>query len=500
MLSLTLCLGLLATGAAMPARDQPPPLLITEVTVIPADTDDVLDARYVLIRDGRIATIATRRPRHLKRGTVTIDGRGKFLVPGFIDAHVHIATEGAIRGSKDPTIAGLDLGDDHAYDRQVLLTLLRAGVTGAANLGGSVASDDDLLWLRGEIEAGRVQGPRLFVGKYINGPRAEVTIPRSTEVPSSSPAAPTNAADGVAAVRAARQRGYDFIKPYQFLNRETYAAIVDEARRLGMPTSGHLPELGCASCADRAFAFAHELDNIAHAEELARYGRESDFAPADIDTLADLVARRDIGVTPTLITLKTIIHMYTQRDVPPVPAPWNDWVDPITRLDWDAPQNRYLSEAFRRQPEAETFSAGYDFARLLTRQLWKRGVTLTVGTDAPMPGLSFGVSVHQEMAELREIGLSPLQVLRAASINARKLFAPTLGSGAVRPGELADLVLLDANPLDDIRNVAQITGVVTHGRWLSREEMDRRLAELVQHSRALQRQLQLRRAPVAEER
>ncbi|GMV28264.1 MAG: imidazolonepropionase [Rhodanobacteraceae bacterium] len=500
MPSLILCLGILSAPAAMPARDQPPPLLITEVTVIPADTDDVLDARYVLIRDGRIATIATRRPRHVRPDTVTIDGRGKFLVPGFIDAHVHIATEGAIRGSKDTAIAGLDLGDDHAYDEQVLLTLLRAGVTGAANLGGSVASDDDLLWLRDEIKAGRVQGPRLFVGKYINGPRAAVVAPRGTDVPPSSPGAPTNAADGVAAVKAARERGYDFIKPYQFLNRETYAAIVDEARRLGVPTSGHLPELGCASCADRAFAFSHKLDNIAHAEELARYGRESDFAPADIDTLADLVAQREVAVTPTLITLKTIIHMYTQRDVPAVPAPWDDWVDPITRLDWDGPQNRYLSEAFRRQPEAGTFSAGYDFARLLTRQLWKRGVTLTVGTDAPMPGLPFGVSVHQEMAELREIGLSPLLVLRAASLNARKLFAPALGNGAVRPGQLADLVLLDANPLDDIRNVSRIAGVVTHGRWLSRDDMDRHLAELAQRSRALERQLQLRRTSGVDDR
>lgn len=490
MLSLVLSLGLSAAAAS--PRVEPPPLLITNVTVIPLDTDEVLRGRDVLIRDGRIISIVATRPSRV-RGTEVVDGSGKFLLPGFVDSHVHIATEGAIRGSKDAAVAALELPGDHAYNKLVLLSFLRAGITAAANLGGSVASDEDLLWLRDEVSAGRISGPRLFVGKRINGPRAEVVPGAGAAVPASSVSAPTSAADGAAAVQAARQRGYDFIKPYQFLNRQTYAAVVDEARRLGLPTSGHLPELGCASCADRAFAFEHALDNIAHAEELGRYGAESDFAPADITALAELVAQRRVTVTPTLITLKTILYMYTQREVPAVAAPWDAWVDAVTRADWSPPQNRYLSEAFRQQPQAPTFSAGYDFGRVLTRQLWKRGVALTVGTDAPMPGLPFGLSLQLEMQELREIGLSPIEVLRAASLNARRLFAPRLGSGAARPGELADLVLLAANPLDDIRNAGEVAGVIVQGRWLSRAEMETRLGEYVQRNAALATQLRAAR-------
>lgn len=495
MLSLLLSLSL--SAAAAPPRIESPPLLIRNVTVIPLDTDEVLRERDVLIRDGRIVSIVATRAARV-RGTEVVDGSGRFLLPGFVDAHVHIATEGAIRGSKDAAIAALDLGSDHAYDQHVLLSFLRAGVTAAANLGGSVASDEDLLWLRDEVAAGRMPGPRLFVGKRINGPRAEVVPSAGTTVPASTVSAPTTAADGAAAVRAARQRGYDFIKPYQFLNRETYAAVVDEARRLGLPTSGHLPELGCTACADRAFAFEHALDNIAHAEELGRYGAESDFAPADITALADLVARRRVAVTPTLITLKTILYMYTQREVPAVPAPWDAWVDPVTRADWSAPQNRYLSEAFRQQPQAPTFSAGYDFGRVLTRQLWKRGVPLTVGTDAPLPGLPFGLSLQLEMQELREIGLSPLEVLRAATLNARRLFAPALGSGAARPGELAELVLLQADPLADIRNAREVAGVVVQGRWISREDLEARLAGYAPRQAALAGQLRAARAQAAD--
>ncbi|MGO4780437.1 hypothetical protein AB4084_33680, partial [Lysobacter sp. 2RAB21] len=111
-------------------------------------------------------------------------------------------------------------------------------VTGAANLGGSVSSDDDLLWLRGEIDAGRIDGPKLYVGKLINGPRAAVMAKPEGAVPASKPEAPTTAADGVTAVRRARERGYDFIKPYQFLNRETYLAVVEEAKRQGFITTG----------------------------------------------------------------------------------------------------------------------------------------------------------------------------------------------------------------------------------------------------------------------
>ncbi|MGH8079344.1 MAG: amidohydrolase family protein, partial [Lysobacter sp.] len=330
-------------------------------------------------------------------------------------------------------------------------------------------------------------------GKLINGPRAAVATPPDPSAPASKPESPSTAADGIEAVRRARQRGYDFIKPYQFLNRETYQAVVDEAKRQGFVTTGHLPELGCPSCADRAFVFAHPMNNIAHSEELARFARiEHDLAPTDIPALAQAVSDSGMSVTPTLVTLKTIVQMYMYRAVPAVPGDWMGTVDPVTRRDWGEPANRYLSQAFRDQEGADTFPAGYDFARVLTRELWKRKVPLTVGTDAALPGLAFGVSVPQEMIELRGLGLKPIEVLRAASINAHRLFDPQAGSGALREGERANLVLLDADPLADIQNVSKVAGVFAQGRWLSAAQIERKLAEGEAFERDLERQLRAR--------
>jgi imidazolonepropionase-like amidohydrolase len=120
-------------------------------------------------------------------------------------------------------------------------------------------------------------------------------------------------------------------------------------------------------------------------------------------------------------------------------------------------------------------------------------VPLTVGTDAALPGLAFGVSVQQEMVELREIGLEPVEVLRAASINAHRLFDPRAGSGAVRVGERANLVLLEADPLADIQNISRIAGVFAQGRWLPMAEIDRKLAEGEGFERGLEEQLRVRR-------
>jgi len=460
--------------------------LITGVTVIPTDTEEVWPQRDVRIRDGRIASIEAAAPKPRARGATVIDGRGKFLVPGFVDAHVHIATEAAIHARRDPVLAGLPFPADRSYERQILLSFLKAGVTGAANLGGNAAGDAALLQLRDDIAAGRLAGPQLFVGKRIDGPRDHVADAPDTPAPASTPEAPTTPADGAAAVREAARRGYDFIKPYQFLDRETYRAIVDTAQALHLPTTGHLPELGCAICADRAFVFTHPMSNIAHAEELARYAQTSDLSAADVDALTEAVVRTRSGVTPTLITLKTIVQLYREHQVPAVPSGWETLVDPLTQRDWQPPRNRYLSAEFRAQPGMERLPAAYDFARVLTRALWKRGVPLTTGTDTIMPGLIYGASLQQEMRELRAIGMSPLEVLRAASLNARRLFAASAGSGAVRRGQRADLVLLDADPLADIDNAARIAGVFVAGRWLPITRIDAELTDLAARNATLE--------------
>lgn len=471
----TLFIAALAAMAAPTAMSAPPTLAIIDVTIIPADTDEVLAHRTLTIADGAIVRIEPASEARIANGVPQIDGRGKFLVPGLVDAHAHITTEGAIRTDSDLKSVAARLGGKDNYNKLVLTTFLRAGVTTVVNLGGSEAGDAELLRLRDDIVAGRLLGPRLHVGKRINGPYASVNDAKLAHAPASTCKSPSNASDGACAVGRAKAAGYDFIKPYQFLSRETYTSIVAEAARLGMVTSGHLPELGCGVCVDQAYAFAHPMNNIAHVEELQRYGQQGDLSPSEIERLVNLVIASRVNLTPTLVTSKSIQYQYQMRQVPPVPGQWLRRLDPASASEWQLPNNRYLSEKFRHRDHATEFSATYDFARVLTRQLWKRGVMLTVGTDAPMPGLMYGYSMHQEMIELREIGLSPVEVLRAASVNGHRLIAPHITRGAVRVGQAADLVLLDADPIEDIQNISRITGVVVNGVWLSAAHIDKLL-------------------------
>lgn len=174
--------------------------------MIPADTDEALPHRTVVIRDGTIERILPQGARADVENATVIDGRGKYVVPGFVDAHVHMANEGAIRDSTDAAIARLDLGPDRRYDRQIMLRFLKAGVTGAVNMGGGAGSDAHLLRLRDAIDAGRIDGPTLYVGKRINGPRASVALEPTKPAPASTPESPSTAADGIAAVRRARER------------------------------------------------------------------------------------------------------------------------------------------------------------------------------------------------------------------------------------------------------------------------------------------------------
>ncbi|MES2128390.1 MAG: amidohydrolase family protein [Pseudomonadota bacterium] len=460
---------------APPAISKPPTLVITDVTVVPADTDEVLAHRTLTIVDGVIFRIEPANEAHIAEGVTQIDGRGKYLIPGLVDAHLHITTEASIRNDPDLKNVATRLGRKDSYNRLVLMTLLKAGVTSAFNLGGSEAGDRDLLRLRDDIAAGSILGPRLYVGKRINGPYSSVNPAELAHAPTSNVKAPWNAADGAAAVAKARADGYDFIKPYQYLNRETYTAVVGEAAKLGMLTTGHLPELGCAVCVDQAYVFAHPMNNIAHAEELQRYGQQGELAPSEIDRLVNMVVAARMSVTPTLVTFKSIQYQYQMRQVPTVPTHWLSRLDPASAEEWKAPLNRYLSEKFRHRDHATEFSAAYDFTRVLTRQLWKRGVMLTVGTDAPLPGLIYGYSVHQEMIELGEIGLSPFEVLRAASVNGHRLIDPRGARGAVRVGQRADLVLLDADPITDLQNISNIAGVVVNGVWLATEQINKLL-------------------------
>jgi len=465
--------GLLLTAKpfASPAEAPAATLTIADVTIVPMDKEGLEEHQTVTIRDSRIVSIVPTSGQAPPNVGETVDGRGKYLIPGLVDAHAHVVPLRATLEDGDSRLARLkpELQPAHAYDSRVLFAYLQEGVTTVFHLGGG---GSDVLELRDLIQRGQIVGPRLVVGKLIDGPTEAVVENLHKAPPPSTPEHPQTAADGRAAVAAAIRDHYDFIKSYQHLNAQTYDAIEEAAHAAHLITMGHLPEIGCATCVSREHPFVVAMDDVAHAEELGRYAMQKDLEPAELDRLTRWMLQAHSALTPTLILTRAIRHMYLYREVPPLPAELLDHIDPVTLYKWQPGHTRYLSAAFRAQPGLDLYPAGFDFDRVLTRQLFKKGVPLLVGTDAQtVPGIAYGYSVHQEMLELLALGLTPYEVLRAATVNPHALLRESDRAGFVREGQRADLVLLNSNPLVDIRNTRDIAGVIAAGHWLSASAM-----------------------------
>jgi len=469
-------------------------LVINDVTVIPMDKESYDEHQVVTIHDGLIIGIAKQSTSPPGSNTVVIDGRGKFLIPGLVDAHAHIIPLRARLKAGDSRFSRLksEIQPSHPYDSRMLFPYLREGVTTVFHLGGG---GTDVLELRDLIQRGIILGPRLVVGKLIDGPSEAVVTSLHKTPPPSSVEHPETAADGREAVKLAIANHYDFIKSYQHLNQETYDAIETAAHAAHLITVGHLPELGCSNCVSPEHPFLVPMNDIAHAEELGRYATQNDLDPSDLSVLTGWVLSAHSMLTPTLVTTRSILYMYMHRHVPPLPEEVLLTVDPITLDAWQPQHTRYLSEDFRAQPGIDRYPAGFDFDRVLTRKLFRSGTPLLIGADAPtVPGLAYGYSVHQEMLEINSLGLTPYQVLRAATVTPHELMRDSDRAGLVKVGQRADLVLLNANPLNDIRNARDIAGVIVGGRWLSA----RRLREQTEENIAYFGRLERKAGPIAD--
>jgi len=292
-LALSVALQSTPISAAAPAE-----LVINDVTVIPMDKESVDEHQFVTIHDGVIVGIATQPASPAGSNRLVIDGRGKFLIPGLVDAHAHVIPLSARVKAGDSRYSRLtsEVQPSHPYDSRMLFPYLREGVTTVFHLGGG---GSDVLELRDLIQKGVILGPRLVVAKFIDGPPEAVVTYLHKTPPPSSVEHPETARDGRAAVELAIADHYDLIKSYQHLNQETYDAIEDAAHTAHLITVGHLPELGCSNCVSPEHPFLVPMNDIAHVEELGRYAIQHDLDPSDLSVLTDRVLRAHSMLTPT---------------------------------------------------------------------------------------------------------------------------------------------------------------------------------------------------------
>jgi imidazolonepropionase-like amidohydrolase len=416
--------------------DSQPAIAFVSVTVIPMDVQGVRTAQTVLVRQGRIVAMGVDRDVPLPHDVSRIDGRGMYLLPGLVDAHVHLLDDSSI-----PDFA----------------MYLANGVTTIRNMQGTPLH----LRLRDEIARGARLGPAL----YTTSAFADVDVMHS----------PRQARQFV---RRAHMDGYDAIKLHSPLPPELFRAVTEEALRVGIPVVGHAPSRRVSL----AGAVAAGQRTIEHVESLMQEGTDQQNPQvADIALVVRQLAGKSVCVTPTLVAFQNVIRM--TEEYPTLASltrrPEMRYVDPALRAHWLPDSNDYVTRWRGHAAEIPIalakFRRQYTWMQGLTKALAEAGVPLVAGTDASVAMVIPGFSLPEEIRLLHAAGLSPAQALGAATRDAAVCLGGGSEFGTVNVGKRADLVLLAGNPLNDLSALTAPVGVMVRGRWLTAAQLTQQL-------------------------
>ena len=438
------------------------PIAITHVTVINPGTASVEANRTVIIAGDRIISVTGSGPAAPPGNARVIDAAGQYLIPGLWDMHVHSA-----------------FGDWFPGGRDIILPLFIAnGVTGVRDMGGELRT---LMSWRSQIASGRLIGPRMIIsGPMLDGYLAHGKLRFPSSIPVKTPA------DAIAAVDSLKKQGVDFIKVQSELRLDAYRAAAAEAHKQGLSIVGHVP--GRVRLREVVQAGQRSVEHLMGIFEGCS-NQEDKFidghgnlklllATQDAERCAGLIkllAAHQIWQVPTLVWQRggELLDEFDWKRQPLdkyVPAYWRD-------VTWRRFNDEMMPDLLHDpMPRRREY-----FARNLeiTGKMHRAGVPFLAGTDAP-PGIYVmpGFSLHDELGLFVEAGFTPLESLQTATSNPAKFLGMEASSGSIEPGKSADLVLLAANPLSDIRNVKKIQAVVARGRLFDRAALDQMLKQV----------------------
>ena len=401
------------------------------VNVVSMDRDGVVENQTVVVRDGRITEVGPAARVRVPAGATTVDGRGKYVMPGLAEMHGHLPNPSA----------GPELTET------ILFLYVANGVTTVRGMLGYPAN----LELRDRIARGEVLGPRLWVA----GPALSGNAAPTPEV-------------GRRMVEEQKAAGYDHLKIQEGLARETYDTVVATAKRLGMRFVGHVPNaVGVYHALESGQASIDHLDN--YVETVG--GPNS----ADDARIGQVVAATCAAGTWTVPTL-ALWEVFLGTDDPAILATHDElrYVPPQWRANWA----QQVAQLRQSGPPAETRIATIALRRRILHALQDAGCPIALGTDSPQLFSVPGFSIHREMASMVAAGLSPAQILAAGTRNVARYFGAEREFGTVAVGRRADLLLLEANPLIDVGNVTRRAGVMVNGRWVPEAEIRARLERI----------------------
>lgn len=448
-----------ATSAFAQEAASPPPspgvVAFLHASVIPMDTERVLHDHTVVVAHGRIVALGPAASVQVPDGALRIDASGRFLIPALCDMHVHpLGEPWNMMVPPDAQIAagGMDF-------ERFFFPFIARGVTTIQVLSAT----PDHIPLRHQIVRGEVRGPRMVLARMIDGPDRAWPPPLSTWV--------ATAEEAEAAVREAHATGYDRIKVYSFLSQEAYDAIVATAAELDMEVIGHIP-----NALSTEYVLDAGQDLIAHSEEVLKHAGD-DYSDARIEYYASLMAEHDVWMTPTLVTTRSIIQYFDDPEAHLHRPEAVYFRHPMERGVWAFITGRLYANI---PPDARDWIRnGFEqFQRPLTRAFHEHGGRMMTGTDTPFPGLVGGFALHRELQELVAVGLTPYEALRTATTAPFEYLGESDRAGTIALGMESDLLLVDANPLEDVAAAGLVAGVLMRGRWIGREEIDREMAEI----------------------
>jgi len=439
------------------------PLAIKNVSVIDMTGASAKLKMAVVIDRGRITQIGRTSRARIPKNAQVVDGSAKFLIPSLWDMHVHV------------------------LNSDLMLPLFVAnGVLGVRDLG--VHNLDDILKWRSEAAAGKIISPRIITaGKILDGyPQADASFSILVKTPD----------EGRKAVDDLKAKGVDLIKVYEELTRDTYYAIADESKKVGLPFVGHIPTAITTTEASDAGQESIEhlgkiLENSSSSPDKIKGEHDAPIKEGDYFAFTTRLGRTNAAIVDTYDDNKAreIFAHFRKNNTWQVPTlaikygrtfideldtkgdPRTKYVEP-SQINYWKPAVGFFSR-YRTQVYIDAQKKYFRKEMDLVGEMQRSGVKILAGTDAPNAYVIAGFGLHDELALLVKAGLTPMQALQSATSNPAEFFGELRDQGTIEKGKIANLILLDANPLTDITNTTRIDAVIQNGRYLSRQELDK---------------------------
>lgn len=441
--------GMRCAYAQQPVNSRQQEIVFHHVNVIPMDQEHVLEDQTVIVKDGKIMSIGEAKNAKPGKEAHIIDAKGKYLIPGLAEMHAHV-----------PPV------DDIEPMKEVLLLFAANGITTIRGMLGHPRH----LELRSKIQSREILGPNF----YTTGPSFNGQSVKSPQQASQM-------------VRQQKEAGYDYLKLHPGLTRENFDALAKTAKEVNIPFVGHVSfDVGVWRAINAGYSSIDHLDGFI--EGLVPGIESMDEKQTGLFGIF-VADKADINQIPKLMQALKANNIW----VVPTQALAERWMSPADAGQFQkAPEMRYMSaevsnnwtkskQNLQADPRYDKTKANnfIQLRRKLIAECQKNGVGLLLGCDAPQVFNVPGFSTHHELQYMVDAGLTPYQALRSGTVNVATYLNKSSNSGIIKVGAVADLVLLNGNPLKDIKQTRNIEGVMIGNNYLPKVFIDATLKSLV---------------------